>query len=116
MGEDAHAARAMEDTFVLGDTAYVYSEQDWSQCPVVADDAFRETRRAYWKYWGSLIAHLPIHENGHRMTRDEMRARTMELAGGLFALTPFLEEVTPVIRRGVNALLVMHGVHMSLDY
>ena len=108
-------ARVIEDTFILGDQSYVYSEQDWSLSPGAADDAAFETRNAYWHYMGAMLAKAHVVEDGRQLGRPEMRHRVIELAGGLFALSPHVSSVIPLAKRAVASILILNGVAIPHD-
>lgn len=79
-----------EDTFILAGQPYVYTEQDWTGHTRAANDAYNETRAAYFIY---LFAHASRHtviEDGASLTPDEVRRRAIEFAGGLARLRPFV--------------------------
>ena len=104
--EVAAPSRVIEDTFILDDQAYVYTDQNWRDAPGVADAAFKETRRAFWKYWGSLLTHRTVIEDGRPLPPTEVKDRVLELSGGLFALAPFVTaDMLAIVRRSVNGLV-----------
>lgn len=115
MPDTEPAARAIEDTFVLADQSYVYTEQDWSQAPGAAAAAFQETRNVYWTYMGALLARTPVVEAGRNLDRSEVKARAIELVGGLFALAPHASITIPLVKRAVNGLLLIGGVPIAHD-
>lgn len=115
MGEDTHAAPAVEDTFVLSGQAYVLTEQDWASAPGAADAAMFETRNEYWKYMAGLLGNRVLHDGARRLGRQELEHRAMELAGGLFGLAPHASLVVPIARRAVASICIMHGLHIGHD-
>ena len=77
-GETARldAAPPVEMLFVLDGQVWVLPEQfDWLAHYDVAGEAVEETRRLIWVYWGSLVTHQPIIENGNPLDEAEVRSR-----------------------------------------